>query len=164
VERGYDEEIEEKILKLDLVGKVRLLPPAYDQEKWLFIKNAKAVIYPTLEEPFGRVPFEAVSAGSFPIIPDQSGSAEYLRPFIPQCIYRHQKADSLVATMFNLEKAGPKALQALEEAREWVRRDLNWERVAGSVMNLYGEILLSKSRGLTNPSTVSETSIVSKRL
>ena len=156
VERDYDQKIEARINELKLGGLARILPPVYGNEKWQFMKKARAVIYPTIDEPFGRVPFEAIAAGAFPIVPDESGSAEYLTPFLPECIYRHQDVQSLVSVMSGLElKRKNTDTESLVKAQGWVRDVLDWDKVAGSVMKIYEEALEEKNprRNKSHPSS-----------
>jgi glycosyltransferase involved in cell wall biosynthesis len=141
VEHGYDLRIHEKVRELKLGKQVMICPPAYDAEKWKFLRNACAVIYPTVDEPYGRVPFEAVAAGTFPIIPDESGSAEYLSGFFPYCIYKHQNPASLVAVMRETEKRSEASDRGdLAKARAWVADTLDWKRIADRVVAIYREI------------------------
>ncbi len=138
VERGYDREIMARAEALGVASRVKILPPVYDQKKWGYLKHALAVIYPTVDEPFGRVPFEAVAIGGVPVIPDASGGAEYLKRFVPACVYKNQNIASLTETLDRLGQPLPQALKIqLNEAREWVRRDLDWARIAQRVLSLY---------------------------
>ena len=99
------------------------------------------MIYPTIDEPYGRVPFEAIGALTYPVIPDKSGSAEYIRPLHPGCIYKHQNKDSLSQILLALEKKDRVAdAPALKAAQDWLAREINWDRVTGKVLALYQEL------------------------
>jgi glycosyltransferase involved in cell wall biosynthesis len=136
-ERGYDDEILAKIRALRITDNVSLIPPVYDGGKWQYIRDARAVIYPTTYEPYGRVPFEAVAAGTFPIVSDDSGSAEYLSPFLPYCIYQHSSHSSLVETMKAIERRTDR--DDLTRARAWMADALDWKSIADTVVRIYGE-------------------------
>lgn len=139
IEKGYDRQILDACERYRMLGRVRILPPVYDDKKWEMMAAAKAVLYPTVDEPFGRVPFEAVAAGAYPIVPDESGSAEYLAKFLPECIYRHQNPASLVNAIRAVEARTADARE-LQDARAWVVRELEWGRVAGKVLALYESV------------------------
>ena len=145
-ERDYDQKIEARIKGLKLGAFARVLPPVYSNEKWQYMRKAQAVIYPTNDEPFGRVPFEAIAAGTYPLIPDESGSAEYLRPLLPECIYRNQDEHSLIAVMNELErKRRGSDTESLTKAQAWVRDVLDWDKVASAVMKTYEDVLQEKN-------------------
>ncbi|MBY0372256.1 glycosyltransferase family 4 protein, partial [bacterium] len=86
-ERGYDSEVADEIERLGLKTRARILPPAFGPERDAFLRHALAVVYPSVGEPFGRVPFETLAAGGLPIVPLESGSAEYLQRFLPGSVY-----------------------------------------------------------------------------
>lgn len=87
-EQGYVGALQRWVNREGLSHKVEIRAPLFGQEeKAVLFRSALAVIYPTREEAFGRVPFETVAAGGVPIVPKQSGSAEYLAPFLAECLY-----------------------------------------------------------------------------
>lgn len=136
VEFGYDELVRRKVAEAKLDSEVTFVAPQFEGAKWRYLKFARGVIYPSTQEAFGRVPFEALAAGTPPVIPSESGSAEYLGRFFPATTYRSGDLDSLV-----------KALGAVDESRKnvpaaqaWVREELNWEKIAGKVLALYAKI------------------------
>jgi glycosyltransferase involved in cell wall biosynthesis len=138
VERDYDVLLERRSQQLGLRDCFRLKEPTYGGEKWNIIRNSLAVVYPTKDEPFGRVPFEAVAAGVVPIIPENSGGAEYLGRFMPDCLYPQGETARLCEVLGRIEAAAKTGKDlGLSEARAWVARDLNWDRIAGEVFGLY---------------------------
>jgi len=134
-ERGYDDEVRAHVHALALTPHVSLLPPVYDDGKWSMIRAAIAVIYPTVHEAYGRVPFEAVAADVFPLVPDESGSAEYLAPFLPYCIYDHRSHFALAAAMRAVERRSDRA--DLARARAHLTCVLDWKQIAATVVALY---------------------------
>jgi glycosyltransferase involved in cell wall biosynthesis len=135
VERGYDEMIRQAVALLGLDESVKVLPPAFGDEKWRAIQRAEALIYPALEEPFGRVPFEALTVGTAPVVPDRSGSAEYLKPFLPQCIYRENDRGSLVNTLLNVN--APLTFEGVDRARGWIQTALHPDHIAERMLEIY---------------------------
>jgi len=138
IEHGYEQLILKKIEELQLGHHVSILAPTYGTEKWRHLNQAIAVIYPCLDEPFGRVPFETLLAGGFPIVPSESGGAEYLKPVLPEAIYPTTKADSLAQRMLWAEKATLEARRfLLQSARDWVVRHLDWSKISSEIIQLY---------------------------
>jgi glycosyltransferase involved in cell wall biosynthesis len=139
VERDYDRAIHEKKKALGLSSCVHLLSPMYGEEKWKKMRSARGVIYPTLQEPFGRVPFEALAIGGLPIVPDESGSAEYLSRFLPDILYRAEDATSLATVLAQVEHPSFPS-RKVAEAKAWVLTELNWNVVGREVRRIYEAI------------------------
>ncbi len=138
VERHYDVLLERRSHQLNLRDSFRLKEPTYGGEKWNIIRNSLGVIYPSKDEPFGRVPFEAVAAGVVPVIPDDSGSAEYLSKFLPSCIYPQGDAGRLAEVLARLDTASRTGADlGLSKAHNWVARELNWAYIGEKVFGLY---------------------------
>ncbi len=140
VERRYDKDLRAHAEMLGISERVLVKPPVFASEKDALIRKSRAVIYPSFEEPFGRVPFEAIMAGTLPLIPDASGSAEYLKPLLPQCIYHAESVDSLSAALEAVTRS--RHSDALKAAQKWVRSELDPDHIANQVFEMY-EYLLS---------------------
>lgn len=125
VERGHDKELAERIHSLGLDAEAKILPPVFNEKKWAYLSKATAVIYPAKEEPFGRVPFEALAAGSAPLVPKQSGAAEYIEPFISLSTYDDTNILSLAERLAEVESTRSRMTKEIDEAREWLDHELN---------------------------------------
>ncbi|MBI4404711.1 MAG: glycosyltransferase [Deltaproteobacteria bacterium] len=158
IERGYDQEIWKRARELGIVESIQIHEAIYDNSKWVAMKKALAVIYPSVDEPFGRVPFEALASGGVTIVPDASGSAEYLGRFLPSLIYKENDASSLAQIMSSLASG---KVPNLEEVRNWMACELSWQRVATQVLIMYREITTSdryRRRQESEPQSFSRTS------
>lgn len=136
VEKGYDDAVRAAIREEKLEAVATLAQPQYDDGKWNALSWATAVIYPSHDEPFGRVPFETLAAGSIPVVPSDSGGAEYLRPFLPDSLYRQDDRASLAGVLTRIERAKPD----IGPARRWVAETLDWNRIADRVIELYRSV------------------------
>lgn len=136
VERGYDDELRDQIARLKLEHRVALLDPVYGDEKWSAIRGALAVLYPTKNEAFGRVPFEALAVGTLAVVPDESGSAEYLKLTVPQCLYRAGELNSLVSVLAKIS-SGAIESGAVGRAKAWVLTELSPRLTAEQIYNFY---------------------------
>jgi len=145
VEHGYEDLVNQKIESLKLGHHVSLLAPSYGEEKWKHLSQATAVLYPCLDEPFGRVPFETLLAGGLPIIPKDSGGAEYLGPVLPQVIYPTHNQQALADQLLWAENLDATERQRiLELGRQWVQENLDWEKITEKVCKVYESSLSSK--------------------
>lgn len=141
VERDYDVLLERKSAALGLRDCFRLREPTYGGEKWNVIRNSLGVVYPSKDEPFGRVPFETVAAGVVPVVPEESGSVEYLKRFFPDFFFPQGNVEKLADILARLDAAHRQGQDlGVVQARAWVAKDLNWDGIAGKVYDLYGAL------------------------
>ncbi len=142
VEHSYDNVLKKQIAQAGLGRRVRILPPVYGEAKRSYLKQAIAVVYPAYQEPFGRVPFETLIAGGVPVVPEQSGSAEYLRRYLEPCLYAIDDPDALAAALRRVEHGHIPDLEARRQrALAWVRQELKWDSVVERVIEIYREVL-----------------------
>lgn len=139
VEKGYNTLVKKQIESLHLEKEVEVLPPLYDESKWEEIHDSQAVIYPSVEEAFGRVPFEALASKTFTIVPKDSGSGEYLEALLPDCIFDLNNTISLTETMNNVAMKAKNSID-LERAFNWVKKELDWETISKINVELYSEV------------------------
>jgi glycosyltransferase involved in cell wall biosynthesis len=137
VERGYDVELKKIAASESIVSRVIFKEAAYGSLKSDFFKHAVAVPYPAIEEPFGRVPFETLAAGGIPVVPVESGAAEYLQRFLPTCLYPIADKDALVACLRDIERDPKELERGLEEAQRWVKKELDWIAITERVLDVY---------------------------
>jgi len=138
---GYHSVIQKRISELHLNDRVFLLSPSYDEARWHWLSGATALIYPTLDEPFGRVPFEALFAGVLAVVPDSGGSAEYLRPLLPECVFASSDPGDLCRILREVEafdEATRKKMVA--RASKWIETELDWERIGDHIVSLYAQM------------------------
>jgi|688.fasta_scaffold176639_3 glycosyltransferase involved in cell wall biosynthesis len=141
VEHGYEQLVVQKIEELHLGHHVSLLAPSYGPDKWRHLGQAVAVVYPCLDEPFGRVPFETLIAGSLPIVPQESGGAEYLNPVLPEAIYPTNDSDALAKRLLWAENLSEELRgKTLSAARDWVENNLDWKKISHRILELYSEV------------------------
>jgi len=138
---GYHSVIQRRISELKLSDRVFLLSPSYDESRWHWLAHATALIYPTLDEPFGRVPFEALFAGVLSIVPDSGGSAEYLRPLLPECVFLSADPGDLCRILKEVEALdGSTRNKMVARASKWIESELDWDRIGDHILNLYGQM------------------------
>jgi glycosyltransferase involved in cell wall biosynthesis len=145
VEQAYDVQLQRRARALGLGSAFRLKEATYGVEKWNIIRGSVAVVYPTKDEPFGRVPFEAVAAGTIPIVPELSGGAEYLQRFLPSCVYPQGDGNRLAQVLCDVEAAVAAHQDiGLSAARAWVAKELDWNRIGQQVFDLYSTLISPK--------------------
>jgi len=146
-EHGYERNLHEYVRAHQCHDVVQIGLPVYDEERWLYMNRSIATVYPSVQEAFGRVPFEAISSGTFTIVPSFSGAAEYLKPFLPECLFDLSDPDSLTDALQRVEAMRSRnETHALLAARQWVHERLSWTSIAQQFYDLYSEIIVETSR------------------
>jgi glycosyltransferase involved in cell wall biosynthesis len=114
-----------------------------EQEKAWLMKRAAAVVYPSVYEGFGLVPFEAALAGVPCLFAAQSSLAESapqdtatILPWDPQ-----RSADAALALLCD-----PAARQRHVQALAEVASSLTWQATASAMVALYGEAAAASVR------------------
>jgi glycosyltransferase involved in cell wall biosynthesis len=121
------------------------LGPVSEQEKAWLLAHAAAVVYPTLYEGFGLVPFEAAGAGTPCLFAAQTALAEVLPAETATLVAWDALASA--AAVAPLLRAGPardEHVAALQQAAERYR----WDATAEALVSLYEEVLATPPRDL----------------
>ena len=146
VERRYDLKVYESATHYKVADRIEIIPPQYHGEKASIIQRALAVVYPAIDEAFGRVPFESIAMGTPPIISSESGAAEYLRALLPESVYEANDTMSL-SRVLKRHESGHTDVSKLLAAREWINLELNWSVVSVKVESLYQRVVDRKPGG-----------------
>lgn len=127
----------EKAIELGIQDRVMFLGFVPEEEKVVLYKIADVVICPSVSEPFGIVPLEALSAGTPVIISKQSGVSEVL-------------SNALRVDFWDVREMASKILEILyyrelkEELREHGMKEvenLSWSKTAENTINVYRRVL-----------------------
>jgi glycosyltransferase involved in cell wall biosynthesis len=119
----------------DLAGAVHELPSVSEPEKaWLYA-NAAAVVYPTVYEGFGLIPFEAAAAGTPCLFADQASLGEVLPaeaatlvPWDPEASAERVEA---------LLRDGPERDRHIELVTQAARATHDWESIGAALLETY---------------------------
>ncbi|MBI3293802.1 MAG: glycosyltransferase [Deltaproteobacteria bacterium] len=155
VERSYDLEIGAAISRFNLNNKVQIVPPDYGTGRDRLVAGSTAVIYPAVDEAFGRVPFEALALGVPTLIPERSGAKEYLAPHLSNILYPTGDLDGL-ARLMKKQEDSPNSLEEIQLARKWLKTELNWEVIASRIEDLYNRALHGKEKTKGSDPAMSE--------
>jgi GT2 family glycosyltransferase/glycosyltransferase involved in cell wall biosynthesis len=103
-----------------------------DEKAWL-LQHADLVVYPTLVEGFGMVPFEAAAAGA-PVLSSRQGSLDEILPKELDCMPSMLPADAvaLAEALINDPTARESNVAMLREAAE----QFTWQASAASLVDL----------------------------
>ena len=82
-EKDYIKQIQDEALKYGVSDRVHLLGSVSDEEKYWYVKNCEAFLFPSISEGFGLPPIEAMLLGkpvflsTFTSLPEVGGDAAY---------------------------------------------------------------------------------------
>lgn len=134
-DEGYRSSLEDIVEQLSLVDKVRFI--GYIPSLAAAYKDADVLVYPSVYEIFGLVPFEALLCGTPVIVTDDCGCGEIIKE--AGCGYLVQYGD--VAGLSEVLRSAlehPDANRKMVEAgRQYIMEHLAWERVVKQVEAVY---------------------------
>jgi glycosyltransferase involved in cell wall biosynthesis len=123
---------------------IRLGPVSEQQKAWL-LAHAAAVVYPTLYEGFGLVPFEAAGAATPCLFASQTALAEVLPAETATLVAWDELASATaVAPLLRAGPARDEHVGALQRAAERYR----WDATAERLVALYEDVLATAPRDL----------------
>ena len=119
------------------------LGPVSEQEKAWLIAHAGAIVYPSVYEGFGMVPFESALSG-IPCVFAPQSSLEEEAPEGTAAIVPWDPDTSAAAAYALLTDAGARARQV--DALAGAARELSWARAAEAMLEVYREAALAPVR------------------
>jgi glycosyltransferase involved in cell wall biosynthesis len=123
---------------------IRLGPVSESEKAWL-LGHAAAVVYPTLYEGFGLIPFEAGAAGTPCLFARNTSLAEMLPASAATLVAWDARASADAVSP--LLEAGPARAAHVEILREAAAR-YRWDDAATKLVGLYEEVLAAPPREL----------------
>ncbi|HEX3875250.1 MAG TPA: glycosyltransferase [Solirubrobacteraceae bacterium] len=110
------------------------LGPVSEPEKTWLLGRAAAVVYPTLYEGFGLIPFEAAAAGTPCLFAGQTALAEMLPASAATLVAWDARASA--AAVARLLETGPARTAHVEVVREAAGR-YRWDETAAALIGIY---------------------------
>jgi alpha-1,3-rhamnosyl/mannosyltransferase len=144
VEHGSSRVAEQSVLdrRSDLGDAVIDLGPVSDSERSWLMKQARALVYPTVLEGFGLVPFEAAGAGIPCLFAGQSSLAELLPAELATLDgWDIDRSSALAARLLTDERARERHVEMLQSASS----DYTWELCARRTIDAYRQTLSSSA-------------------
>lgn len=128
----------------DHPGVVQLGPVSEAEKAWLY-EHAQLVLYPTLSEGFGLVPFEAAAAGTACAFAPVSSLAEVLDPALATLVpWDVEASGGNVLALLRSEAERQRMVEAIAAHGERYR----WDAAAQQCVDLYGEVLRRPARSV----------------
>jgi len=130
----------------DLNDRVRLLPAVSEGEKAWLLAHASAVVYPTIAEGFGLIPFEAADAGLPCLFASGTSLAEVLPSEMASLV--PWDAEASADAVIGLLHPGEERSEHVRALRMAGAR-FTWRRTAQSLEEVYREAAAAPTRHVT---------------
>ena len=139
-EGGHQAEIERQAREAGLDGIVRCIGAVADVEKWDLYRSADLFVLPTHSENFGIVVAEALAAG-LPVLTTRGAPWEVIAT--ERCgWWTDISTDAIASALDEATGLDPEALRAAgARGREYVLRELSWDRTAREMADVYRWVL-----------------------
>ena len=143
-EIGYREKLERQVREL-VSPRVEFCDPLYGDDKWQAYSQAGLFVLPTLNENFGMVVAEALSAG-VPVVCTKGAPWEGLE--VNGCgWWIDHGAEALASALDNaLSLPDEERHQMGARGRTWMARDFGWDSIAEQMIQVYSWCLGQRPR------------------
>ena len=130
-------QIIEQVGAMGLSQNVRFAGPLWDEERDRMYQSADLVVMPSVSEPFGLVPLEAMQHGTPSLVSKQSGVVEVMTHVLKVDFWDVDEMANQILASLRYEAIGR---QMRNEGRQELQR-LSWKNAAERVYNLYRNLL-----------------------
>jgi GT2 family glycosyltransferase/glycosyltransferase involved in cell wall biosynthesis len=137
---GGSEAEEKRVLSesTELRGRVHYLGPVTEAGKAWLLQNASLVLYPSIREGFGMVPFEAASVGTPTLSSRLSSLAEILGDEVAYLSLRSARADADIVWRLCVDRvAADRQIRAIRTRAE----NFTWQHTAERTWHFYRQVL-----------------------
>ncbi len=110
-------------------------------EKISAIFSSEVLLYPSLYEAFGYVPFESFFLGRPCIVGDDFGTSEHLSPVVPEIVVSYGDAIELANLIVRLINDSGFRDDIVKRGRRYIIQNYSIERAAIKFDNLYSKVL-----------------------
>ncbi len=127
----------QQVAELGLSGNVRFAGALWYEERDQMYQSVDLVVMPSVSEPFGLVPLEAIQHGAPSLISKQSGVSEVASHVLKVDFWDvEEMANKILAALRYPVMHG----QLVREGRRELK-NISWKKAAGKVVTLYDRLL-----------------------
>lgn len=143
--------IQRLVHELGIATRVRFVGFLSGDAKLGAYVDADVVAYPSVDEIFGLVPFEALMCGTPAVVCDDSGCAEVMHAANGGLCVPYGNVDALAAALETLLRDHAARERYVASGRRYVERHLGWDRIAEQTLALYEAVLATQERSAVDP-------------
>ena len=142
-EKNLLNRMRELIRKEGMDDVVHLVGYVPDEEMNPYYQQAKIFILPSVSEPFGMTPLEAMACGTPTVISEFAGVTEFLTDQKHCLIIDPTNETQLAMAITSLLKNKLKADEIAEAGMKFTRKNFSWDAIAHKHMEFYSKFLLN---------------------
>jgi glycosyltransferase involved in cell wall biosynthesis len=140
---GYLEKAKSLVEELTLKEHVKFTGFINGAEKLAAYVDADVLVYPSIFEIFGLVPFEAIMCGTPVIVTDNCGCGELIKESKSGYLVRYGNIDDLKEKL-KLSIEGKDYNAFVDNGRDYVEKKLSWESIVFKIESLYEDCIPNK--------------------
>lgn len=144
---GYRTKLASLAQELGLADSVTFVNALEGEQKLEAYVDADVVVYAGSSESFGMVPFEAAMCGVPTITSEGSACAQLLTSFGAAFVVPYGDALKLAQAIDGILENGQEAAQKVAVARERIKEELSWEKIARQYEEAYSSVLRAPDGG-----------------
>ena len=138
---GYGRKAKTLTKNLGLHDKVRFTGWINGKDKLSAYVDANVLIYPSIFEIFGLVPFEAIMCGTPVIVTNDCGCGELINEAKAGHTVKYGDVELLKEKMRRAIKNPDEGLRMVERGKRYIEEKLGWDRITRKLEELYGNCL-----------------------
>jgi glycosyltransferase involved in cell wall biosynthesis len=134
---GYKAKAEILINKLNLTNEVRFIGYVGGVDKLAAYVDANVLVYPSIFEIFGLVPFEAIMCGTPVIVTDDCGCGELMRKANCGYLVKYGDVNDVEDRMKWVIKNPKEGRRLIDAGRKYIEENLAWNNAIRQVEEIY---------------------------
>ncbi len=146
---GYRRALEREVERLGLGDAVRFIGLVSGEDRLACLADADVCVYPSTQEIFGLVPFEALMCGTPVIVSDDCGCGEVVGRAQAGTLVKYGDVEGLAAAIHKTLSMSETERSALVGAgRKFIARHLTYDNTAGQYVDVYRGVLSAQDRNM----------------
>jgi glycosyltransferase involved in cell wall biosynthesis len=134
---GYKKYLESYIVQLKLKNKVKIVGFIDGQNKLAAYVDADVLVYPSIFEIFGLVPFEALMCGTPVIITDKCGCSELIEDTKSGIVVKYGDEKGLIKSIKLIIENSQNSEKLVKNGQEHIMNNLSFEKVVCLMEKVY---------------------------
>jgi len=134
---GFLSTLKKKINDLNMDDKTLFSDSLYGKDKLEAYIDADALVYPSIYEIFGLVPFETIMCNTPVIVTDDCGCSELVKEVNCGYLVKYGDVHNLKEKMKYIIESPENGKEMVERGKKYIIENLSWDRVARKVEELY---------------------------
>jgi glycosyltransferase involved in cell wall biosynthesis len=137
---GFKSTVERSIEQLNIKERVIFTGLLAGEKKLSAYVDADVLVYPSTDEIFGLVPFEAIMCGTPVIVTNDCGCVEIIGRVGAGDIVEYGDVEGLKDKILDVLNNREEARQKVEKGKEFIQQHLRWETISDEIKKVYEKL------------------------